>query len=131
MAIGARATNGALRRALERQRALLRAALHRVNSSCHRGKHAQVPGQRARSSTRGNAHSTLVRACYAIAKTRSLRCAAHNFFGAKKRQSQVRSQSKSTRAEFLDGLAQGIILTVIFQAIDAKFCNRASFRHDV
>jgi hypothetical protein len=36
-----------------------------------------------------------------------------------------------TGGEVLDGLAQGIILTVIFQAIDAKFCNRASFRHGV
>jgi hypothetical protein len=40
-------------------------------------------------------------------------------------------EQKSTAAEGFDGDAQDIILTVIFQAIDAKFCNRASFRHGV
>jgi hypothetical protein len=43
----------------------------------------------------------------------------------------LRPQSKSTSGEFLDGHAQGIILTVIFQSIDAKICNRASFRQGV
>jgi hypothetical protein len=45
--------------------------------------------------------------------------------GGKKHPPQCHHERKSTAAEGFDGDAQGIILTVIFQAIDAKFCNRA------
>jgi hypothetical protein len=38
---------------------------------------------------------------------------------------------KTRSAEFLDDAAQIITLTVIFQPIAAKFCNRALFRHAV
>jgi hypothetical protein len=47
----------------------------------------------------------------------------------KKNQSPSRLLRKMRSAEFLDGAAQIVILTVIFQSIAAKFCSRALFRH--
>jgi hypothetical protein len=69
--------------------------------------------------------------CGITSRQRHHDAALHMNLLPQKNQSQLRSQSRSTVAEFLDGVAQCIILTIIFQAIDAKFCNRASFRQDV
>jgi hypothetical protein len=52
------------------------------------------------------------------------RAALHIIFAAKK-PIAIATTIEITGAEFLDDHAQGIILAVIFQSIDAKICNRA------
>jgi hypothetical protein len=48
-----------------------------------------------------------------------------------KQQLQLPIAAHNERAKFLDATAQIIILSVIFQAIAAKFRNRALLRHVV
>jgi hypothetical protein len=57
-----------------------------------------------------------------------IRAASHKILLPAKNTNRIAMTIHIDSRWVLDGNAQGIILAVIFQAIDAKFCNRASFR---